>query len=124
MAVSQELIKGTVVPVVLAILKEESRYGYEMVQLVNARTNGALSWSEGTLYPVLHRLEAEGLVRPEWRAGPGGSSGTRRRRYYTLTRAGRAELAKRASEWQTFAAAVAGFLGRTSGQADNMELAS
>ena len=62
MGVSQELIKGTVVPVVLALLKDRPRYGYEMVQLVNARTNGALDWSEGTLYPVLHKLESDGLV--------------------------------------------------------------
>lgn len=120
MGVSQELIKGTVVPVVLALLKDRPRYGYEMVQLVNARTNGALDWSEGTLYPVLHRLEAAGLVSAEWRERPkadaesGASStgGTRRRRYYTLTRAGRRELDRRASEWRAFTAAVGEFLGR------------
>ena len=65
MHVSQELIKGTVVPVVLALLKDEARYGYEMCQAVEARTNGALRWSEGTLYPVLHKLEADGLVRAD-----------------------------------------------------------
>ena len=77
MGVSQELIKGTVVPVVLALLKDRPRYGYEMVQLVNARTNGALDWSEGTLYPVLHKLEADGLVSAEWRTAArrrGGAS--------------------------------------------------
>ena len=56
-------VSGIFVPVVLALLKERSRYGYEMVRLVNARSNGALSWSEGTLYPVLHKLESDGLVR-------------------------------------------------------------
>jgi DNA-binding PadR family transcriptional regulator len=120
MGVSQELIKGTVVPVVLALLKDRPRYGYEMVQLVNARTNGALDWSEGTLYPVLHRLEADGLVSAEWRertAKPNGESdgpatgGARRRRYYTLTRAGRRELDRRATEWRAFTVAVGEFLG-------------
>src|SRR4030095_3399100 len=75
MQVSQELIKGTVVPVVLALLKDRPRYGYEMVQLVNARTNGALDWSEGTLYPVLHKLESDGLVSAERGARPGGPTG-------------------------------------------------
>jgi DNA-binding PadR family transcriptional regulator len=122
MGVSQELIKGTVVPVVLALLKDRPRYGYEMVQLVNARTNGALDWSEGTLYPVLHRLESDGLVSAEWRERPPKSDaesgpstgGARRRRYYTLTRAGRRELDRRATEWRAFTAAVGEFLGRTS----------
>ncbi len=108
MGVSQELIKGTVVPVVLALLKGGPRYGYEMVQLVNARTNGALDWSEGTLYPVLHKLEADGLVSAEWRE----ASGARRRRYYTLSRAGRRELERRSAEWKAFTAAVGEFLGR------------
>src|SRR5688572_20088009 len=123
MGVSQELIKGTVVPVVLALLKDRPRYGYEMVQLVNARTNGALDWSEGTLYPVLHKLEADGMVSAEWREGGGtagktgdiagpSTGGTRRRRYYAITRAGRRELDRRAAEWKAFTSAVGEFLGR------------
>src|SRR5437763_1006045 len=106
MPVSQELIKGTVIPVVLSLLKERARYGYEMVQLVNARTNGALSWSEGTLYPVLHKLEADRLVHAEWRQAEGG----RRRRYYSLTAAGRRELSKRSAEWKSLATPVRGLL--------------
>lgn len=111
MPVSPELIKGTVIPVVLAVLKERARYGYEMVHLINARTNGALSFSEGTLYPVLHRLEADGMIKAEWReAGP--SEGGRRRRYYALTGAGRRELERRRAEWKTFADAVGELLSR------------
>ncbi len=105
--ISQELVKGTVLPVVLSLLKDGPRYGYEMVQLVNARTNGVLSWSEGTLYPVLHRLEADGLVSAEWRQTQG-----RRRRYYSLTRGGRRELEKRSAQWKTFRSAIGEFLGR------------
>ena len=111
MQVSQDLIKGTVIPVVLALLKAGPRYGYEMVQTVNSRTNGALSLSEGTLYPVLHRLEADGLVRAEWRDAR-TSDGGRRRKYYALTGAGRRELQRRTAEWRTFADAVGGILGR------------
>jgi len=112
MPVSQELIKGTVIPVVLSLLRERARYGYEMVQLVNARTNGALRWSEGTLYPVLHKLESDGLLSAEWRDG----DGSRRRRYYALTSAGRRELKKRSAEWKSFAAAVGSFLARTAAE--------
>jgi DNA-binding PadR family transcriptional regulator len=107
MPVSQELVKGTVLPVVLSLLSEKARYGYEMVQLVNARTNGALNWSEGTLYPVLHKLESDGLVSAEWHE----TDGARRRRYYALTSAGRRELKKRSAEWKSFTAAVGAFLG-------------
>src|SRR5947208_8698925 len=106
MPISHELIKGTVIPVVLALLKDHARYGYEMVQLVNARTNGALNWSEGTLYPVLHKLESDGLVSAQWRE----ADGTRRRRYYALTAAGRRELKKRSAEWKSFAAVIGAFL--------------
>lgn len=109
--VSQELVKGTVVPVVLALLEGGPRYGYEMVQTVNARTNGALAWSEGTLYPVLHRLEADGLVAAEWRLADARAGG-RARRYYTLTGAGRRELKRRAAEWKTFTSAVGAFFRR------------
>ena len=123
MGVSQELIKGTVVPVVLALLKDRPRYGYEMVQLVNARTNGALDWSEGTLYPVLHKLESDGLVSADWRAA-GEADGGRRRRYYTLSRAGRRELQRRSAEWKAFTTAVGEFLGRARGDLMTSTLAS
>ena len=109
MQISQELIKGTVIPVVLSLLKDHPRYGYEMVQLVNARTNGALNWSEGTLYPVLHKLEADRLVKAEWR-----EEGNRRRKYYALTAAGRRELRRRSEEWKTFIDAVGQILVRGS----------
>lgn len=109
--VSQELVKGTVIPVVLALLEDAPRYGYEMVQTVNARTNGALAWSEGTLYPALHKLEADGLVAAEWRA-PDPRAGGHARRYYRLTGAGRRELKRRAAEWKTFTSAVGEFFGR------------
>jgi DNA-binding PadR family transcriptional regulator len=112
MQVSQELIKGTVIPVVLSLLKDHPRYGYEMVQLVNARTNGALNWSEGTLYPVLHKLEADRLVKAEWR-----EEGNRRRKYYALTAAGRRESVKRRAEWETFVTAMGELLSRQAGAA-------
>ena len=60
MEFSQDLVKGTFVPVILSLLKERPMYGYEIVKIVNTRTNGLLEWKEGTLYPILHRLQADG----------------------------------------------------------------
>ena len=113
MQLSQELIKGTVIPVVLSLLKDHPRYGYEMVQLVNARTNGALNWSEGTLYPVLHKLEADGLLKAEWR-----DEGNRRRKYYALSASGRRELRRRSEEWKTFVDVVGQLLSRDYARAE------
>ena len=106
MEFSQELVRGTIVPIILALLKERTMYGYEMVKLVNARSNKALEWKEGTLYPALHRLEADGLIESCWQDAPGKDEGARQRKYYSITRKGRQELSRRLSEWQDFNGAV------------------
>ncbi|MFT5127550.1 MAG: PadR family transcriptional regulator PadR [Rhodothermales bacterium] len=102
MPVSQELTKGTIVPIVLKLLSERAMYGYEIIREVNERTENALEWREGTLYPWLHRLAGEGLVTSEWVVADSG----RRRKYYLLTPAGAGALESKASEWAVFAAAV------------------
>jgi len=102
MTFDSSLLKGSTAPIVLRLLAEQERYGYEIARLVNERTNGALQWKEGTLYPCLHALEGKGLIRGEWREAPSG----KRRRYYHLTRRGRAELARKTEEWRAFRAAV------------------
>ena len=114
MPASKDLVRGSVVPVVLSLLIEQPMYGYEMVRLVNARTNGLLELKEGTLYPVLHGLEADGLIKGEWRdvKTAAGEVGDRQRKYYVLTRAGRAAAKEKAAEWKAFAAAVGGLLKR------------
>ncbi len=99
---SQDLIRGSVVPIVLALLAEKASYGYEIVKTVNARTNGRFEWKEGTLYPTLHRLEADRLIKASWRTGGSG----KKRKYYVLTRRGRAELARRRTEWRSFSETV------------------
>ena len=80
----KELVKGTTVPIVLELLGEREMYGYEIVKIVNARTDGVFEWKEGTLYPCLHRLEGDGLIRSHWREAPTG----KQRKYYALTAAG------------------------------------
>jgi DNA-binding PadR family transcriptional regulator len=102
MELTQEMIKGTVVPVVLRLLAERAMYGYEIIKVVNERTGNALQWKEGTLYPWLHRLERDGLVRGEWDTAESG----RQRKYYRLTRKGSAALQGAVQEWVSLSTAV------------------
>jgi DNA-binding PadR family transcriptional regulator len=106
MDLSSELTKGSIVPIVLQLLSDRPMYGYEMVKVVDARTDGRLQWKEGTLYPVLHRLEAEGLVKARWKAASDGAGAGRKRKYYSLTRRGTAERKRRTRQWKEFSFAV------------------
>ncbi len=113
MEFGQDLVKGSIVPIVLALLKERPMYGYEIVKLVNARSGGRLEWKEGTLYPTLHKLQAEGLVRSRWAnaATPAAAdapspAGGRQRKYYSITGKGLSELDRRTGEWREFSTAV------------------
>jgi DNA-binding PadR family transcriptional regulator len=103
---SQDLVRGSIVPIVLSLLKDRPMYGYEMVKLVNARSGGRLEWREGTLYPALHHLEASGLVSSRWQDAPADQAPGRQRKYYSITRKGRGELARRTTEWRQFSLAV------------------
>ncbi len=107
---SQDMVRGSVVPIVLSLLRERPMYGYEMVKLVNARTNGRLEWKEGTLYPALHRLQAARLVSARWLNAPTPNSAGRKRKYYSITARGVRELGRRAEEWREFSLAVNAFL--------------
>lgn len=99
---SQDLIKGSIVPVVLKLLKERPMYGYEMVKVVKERSAGRFEWKEGTLYPALHRLEGEGLLKAKWELAPT----QKRRKYYHLTRKGYKALDEKIAELREFSAAL------------------
>ncbi len=104
---SQDLVRGSIVPIVLSLLDERSMYGYEILKVVNARTGGRLEWKEGTLYPTLHSLQGLGYVSAKWAEAPAtNASPGRKRKYYFITRKGRAELARRTKEWTQFSGAV------------------
>lgn len=102
MEVSQEMIKGTVVPIILKLLSEDRMYGYEIIKTVNERTGNAFQWKEGTIYPWLHRLEGDGLICSQWEVPDSG----RKRKYYRITSKGQACLADKIQEWSVFAEAV------------------
>ena len=106
MTQAAEMMKGTVVPVVLKLLSEREMYGYEILKEVNRRTNDVLAWKEATLYPSLHRLEQQRLIQSRWREGESG----RRRKYYVLTRKGSTALARQVADWTQVSQAVTSIL--------------
>ncbi len=97
-----QLLKGTLPLLILATLRDGELHGYHVARRIRERSNDALNPSEGSLYPTLHRLEAEGAISGTWRAGEGGP----RRRYYHLTSSGLTALERAEREWTTFATGV------------------
>jgi DNA-binding PadR family transcriptional regulator len=91
----KELMGASTVLLVLGILAQKASYGYEIVKHINDRAQGLLVWREGTLYPVLHKLEKLGQVRAQWQESESG----RQRKYYFITAAGRAALRKDLKQW-------------------------
>ncbi len=82
-------------PLILAILSNGEIYGYQIIQSVIEISGGTLEWSEGMLYPVLHRLEKENFIQSQWKMSENG----RRRKYYRLTESGKKELDKERKQW-------------------------
>lgn len=99
---SRELLKGTADTLVLSTLLEGEKYGYQVVKEIEQRSDGFFRFKEGTIYPILHRLERQGLLQARWESGPSGVE----RRYYSLTASGSEALRDRISEWSGFSRAV------------------
>ena len=104
MEINKDLIAASSTPIVLAILAEEDSYGYAILQRVRAVSGGRLAWTDGMLYPVLHRLERLGHVEARWEVAESG----RRRKYYRITPRGRAQLAEERRQWQAVDATLRG----------------
>jgi len=109
MAVNSDLMRGVAEPVILNLLNNKKMYGYEIIKVVNEKTNNAFQWKEGTLYPCLHRLEAAKLIESEWQIAENNKA----RKYYTLTRKGAAVLVEKKEEWAVFAKSVNVLLNAT-----------
>lgn len=101
-SIERELKRGSLELIVLHLLAPGEAYGYEIVSKLTSETNGALEVTDGTLYPVLYRLERAGFVAVRWETPERGVP----RKYYRLTPAGRAELDRLTHEWTTFAKAM------------------
>jgi len=103
-----EILKGHLDMIVLAALAAGPAHGYGIIQEIRRRSGGAFDLPEGTIYPVLHRLEEAGFLSSRWTDGTAG----RKRRVYSLTRKGSRALADRSALWSRFADAINGFLGK------------
>ena len=93
--ISKALIAASTKPIILAILSSNENYGYQIIQKVKMISNGRLEWSDGMLYPVLHRLEKDGYIISQWKVSKEG----RHRKYYRLTDKGREELEAEKRQW-------------------------
>ena len=96
MDIDKDLVAASATPLVLAILSEGESYGYAIIKRVGEVSGGELRWTDGMVYPLLHRLERKGLIEAVW----GQSETGRRRKYYRLTRAGAEDLARQRRQWQ------------------------
>jgi PadR family transcriptional regulator, regulatory protein PadR len=102
MSEDRELRKGSAETVILALLEERDRHGYEIAKLIEQRSDGALKFHVASLYPTLYRLERRGLIQGRWVE----RSNTRRRRFYRLTPQGQKTLDAQRRSWKAFFAAL------------------
>jgi PadR family transcriptional regulator, regulatory protein PadR len=100
--IDKDLVAASATPLVLAILAEKESYGYAILKRVRDLSGGELQWTDGMLYPLLHRLSRLGYVTTDWRTPPEG----RRRRYYAITDEGRAALVEQQRQWATVTRAL------------------
>jgi transcriptional regulator len=97
-----EVKRGSTETLILALVEDRPRHGYEIAKLIEARSEGVLQFHVASLYPLLYRLEKRGLIQGRWVEKPG----QRRRRYYKLTAAGRKVLAEQRQTWSDFLTAL------------------
>ena len=104
LAINKDLTAAASTPLVLAILAEGDSYGYAILQRVREVSRGQMEWTDGMLYPVLHRLERLGFIDARWEQAETG----RKRKYYRITEAGQTQLAEEREQWQAVDAALRG----------------
>lgn len=98
MKLQKELIGAGSHILILSVLAGGPSYGYEIIKRINDEAGGRFVWQEGTVYPLLHKLERDGLITAQWQSTDTG----RRRKYYQLSQAGQVALEKSIQEWMTF----------------------
>ncbi len=96
MELGKDLVAASATPLVLTLLAGGDSYGYAIIKRVSELSGGQLKWTDGMLYPVLHRLERLGHIAARWEVSESG----RRRKYYRITRQGRAQLSSQRRQWQ------------------------
>ncbi|MCL6458841.1 MAG: PadR family transcriptional regulator [Gorillibacterium sp.] len=109
MKINKELMKGSTVTLILKLLERKEMYGYELTKELERHSNGIFTLKEGTLYPILHTLEADNQVEAYWQEQEG-----RKRKYYRITAGGRELLETKRKEWHLFKSTVDLVLGENS----------
>ena len=102
MKLTKDLIAASAMPLILSLLEEGEGYGYAIIRRVRELSGGGITWTDGMLYPLLHRLERHGHVRATWGVAESG----RKRKHYAITPAGREALAERHRQWEVVAEAL------------------
>jgi PadR family transcriptional regulator PadR len=102
--IRKELVAASAEPLILSLLAKGESYGYAIIQEVKARSGGKLQWTDGMLYPVLHRLEHRGLIKSYW----GKSKTGRKRKYYSLKNDGKLAMARHREQWTLVHSILAG----------------
>ena len=96
MAISKDLVAASTTPLVLSILSEGENYGYAIIKRVHKLSGGQMQWTDGMLYPVLHRLEEQKLIQSKWRESETG----RKRKYYKIKKEGTRALKEQQKQWK------------------------
>lgn len=102
MPLRRDWFKVDIESLLLYIIADSPSYGYRIIKQLEARSKGYFRFKEGTLYPVLHRLERAGLIEGRWQTSPNG----RQRKYYRITGKGQTALAEKTAQWQNFLTAM------------------
>ena len=102
--IRKELVAASAEPLILSLLAKGESYGYAIIQEIKERSGGKLQWTDGMLYPVLHRMERRGLLKSRW----GESESGRKRKYYSIKKDGKAAMAKHHEQWSLVNAVLSG----------------
>jgi PadR family transcriptional regulator, regulatory protein PadR len=105
--IRKELVAASAEPMILALLARGESYGYAIIQEIKTRSGGKMQWTDGMLYPVLHRMERRSLIKARW----GESETGRKRKYYSLKKDGKAAMAKHEEQWSLVHSVLAGLKG-------------
>jgi len=104
--ISKELIKGSTSMLVLSLLEKENMYGYQMIKGLSRKSKNLFELKEGTLYPILHNLEQKNYISSYW-----DNTGTKKRKYYSITKEGKKHLKERKEEWISFSSGINEVMG-------------
>ncbi|MFA6474237.1 MAG: helix-turn-helix transcriptional regulator [Patescibacteria group bacterium] len=104
MEINKDLIAASSTPIVLATLVQQENYGYAILKQVQEASARQITWTDGMLYPVLHRLERLGFIEGQWKAAENG----RKRKYYRITASGKTQLAEELEQWRAVEATIRG----------------